>query len=47
MNIFSNKLKLMDLQHRTITRFPYAIREVFGCLKIGQRHLVRKKMLIQ
>ena len=25
MNIFSNKLKLMDLQHRTITRFPYAI----------------------
>ena len=45
MNIFSNKLKLMDLQHRTITRVPYAIRgaEVFGCLKIGQRHLVREK----
>lgn len=45
MNIFSNKLKLMDLQHRTIIRFPYAISgaEVFGCLKIGQRHLVREK----
>tara|TARA_B100001057_G_C22720799_1_gene899628 strand:- start:71 stop:631 length:561 start_codon:yes stop_codon:yes gene_type:complete len=45
MNIFSNKLKLMDLQHRTITRFPYAIRgaKVFGRLKIGQRHLVRER----